>query len=133
MRRMKNKKSPAVRVPAPAPASTVTPRAVARTNTRINAPAAPRDTQISRERIADRAYALWLAAGQPEGRDLEHWFEAQRQLGLDETAASPDNSETHTAATAREVGSEEFPDRLEEDMDEVASPPQQRSATALDL
>jgi len=34
----------------------------------------------SREQIAALAHALWIDRGRPEGRDLEHWFEAERQL-----------------------------------------------------
>ncbi len=30
--------------------------------------------------IAQRAQALWEQAGRPEGRALEHWLEAERQL-----------------------------------------------------
>jgi hypothetical protein len=29
------------------------------------------------EQIAYRAYLLWLADGKPEGRDKEHWKEAE--------------------------------------------------------
>ena len=32
------------------------------------------------ERIRERAYALWEAAGSPEGDDLWFWVEAERQL-----------------------------------------------------
>lgn len=30
--------------------------------------------------VRDRAYALWLAAGRPEGRAEEHWFAARAEL-----------------------------------------------------
>ena len=35
---------------------------------------------IYQEQIADRAYALWQARGGEHGRDLQDWFEAERQL-----------------------------------------------------
>lgn len=44
--------------------------------------------------IRDRAYALWQNAGSPDGRELEFWDRAERELaeesGLDtsETAAT---------------------------------------------
>jgi hypothetical protein len=42
------------------------------------------------EKIQDRAYALWEKAGSPEGRKLEFWRQAERQLaeeaGLDISA-----------------------------------------------
>lgn len=43
------------------------------------------------QRIRDRAYAIWLDEGCPEGRDAEHWFQAERAI-LAETAAIPDRS-----------------------------------------
>lgn len=37
--------------------------------------------------IRDRAYALWIDDGSPEGRDDEYWYRAERELseetGLD--------------------------------------------------
>jgi hypothetical protein len=38
------------------------------------------DSPISHEQIALRAHHLWEERGRPEGRDLEHWLEAERQL-----------------------------------------------------
>jgi hypothetical protein len=32
------------------------------------------------ETIRDRAYALWVEAGSPEGNDWQFWHEAERQL-----------------------------------------------------
>ncbi|MGD9726115.1 MAG: DUF2934 domain-containing protein [Nitrospiraceae bacterium] len=34
----------------------------------------------TRERIAERAYALYEAAGYEHGRELEHWLEAEREV-----------------------------------------------------
>lgn len=31
--------------------------------------------------IRERAYALWEAAGRPEGCDLEHWLQAETMVG----------------------------------------------------
>lgn len=33
-----------------------------------------------REEVARRAYALWEAEGKPEGRQLEHWLQAEREV-----------------------------------------------------
>jgi len=38
------------------------------------------------QRIRDRAYQIWKAEGQPEGREAEHWERARREL--DESAAA---------------------------------------------
>ena len=32
------------------------------------------------EQIARRAYALWQAEGQPDGRHEEHWYRATREI-----------------------------------------------------
>lgn len=39
----------------------------------------------SHEQISERARSLWEERGRPEGRDLEHWFEAERALRGDDT------------------------------------------------
>lgn len=35
---------------------------------------------IEHEKIRDRAYQLWDRAGQPEGREQEFWYDAEREL-----------------------------------------------------
>ena len=37
------------------------------------------------ERIASRAYELWLQEGCPDGQDTRHWLEAERQLKSETT------------------------------------------------
>lgn len=32
------------------------------------------------QRVRERAYAIWLTEGQPEGREADHWNEAEREL-----------------------------------------------------
>jgi len=32
------------------------------------------------EAIGIKAYEIWISRGQEQGRDQEHWFEAERQL-----------------------------------------------------
>ena len=34
----------------------------------------------TQDQIARRAYEIFIERGQPEGRDLEHWLEAEKQL-----------------------------------------------------
>lgn len=33
-----------------------------------------------REKIAERAYQIWLASGKPNGRANEHWAQAEKEL-----------------------------------------------------
>ncbi len=35
---------------------------------------------LTHSEIANRAYELFLAAGAPHGRDLEHWLQAESEL-----------------------------------------------------
>ncbi len=53
--------------------------------------AAPQDSSASpsqdwgagaarEEKIRERAYAIWLDQGQCDGRDQEHWQEAEREI-----------------------------------------------------
>jgi hypothetical protein len=37
-------------------------------------------TGPSWEAIETKAYEIWMSRGQEQGRDQEHWFEAERQL-----------------------------------------------------
>jgi len=40
------------------------------------------------EQIARRAYALWHAEGQPDGRHEEHWYCAAREIAAEDSAGS---------------------------------------------
>jgi hypothetical protein len=51
-------------------------------------------------RISEHAYRLWEQEGQPADRALDHWVEAERQLG-DSEASGPNQGEgNRTAARA---------------------------------
>jgi hypothetical protein len=57
-----------------------------------------------REEIEHRAYEIWEREGRPAGRDIEHWFAAERQLlGADQQV-----TQTPTGA----VRSEDLADAL---------------------
>ena len=32
------------------------------------------------QRIRERSYQIWEQEGRPEGRDLDHWLQAEREL-----------------------------------------------------
>ncbi len=32
------------------------------------------------EEVRERAHAIWLAEGMPEGREVDHWLRARREL-----------------------------------------------------
>ena len=40
-------------------------------------------------RIRERAQRLWEAEGQPEGREVEHWLEAEREVMAEDGLGEP--------------------------------------------
>ena len=74
------------------------------------------------EQVAALAYAIWLDRGRPEGRDMEHWLEAERQLrGIVEPLVDEDRLDPDIARAAR----------IEREMDRVVGAPPPRSPTSL--
>lgn len=63
-------------------------------------------TAPTHEQIAARAYEIFIERGRPQGRDLEHWLEAESQLRASSQAngsgpairTTPDNGGSQTAA-----------------------------------
>ncbi|MFT3973992.1 MAG: DUF2934 domain-containing protein [Amaricoccus sp.] len=55
-----------------------------------------------RESVQGRAYSIWEDEGRPEGRDLEHWLQAER-----ETAGEAGETVDEAAATAPDAASPE--------------------------
>lgn len=57
------------------------------------------------QRIRQRAYELWEVAGKPEGREAEHWAEAERQLAAEDFSAgnpeATDPKQTENVETVR--------------------------------
>jgi Protein of unknown function (DUF2934) len=50
--------------------------------------------------ISDHAYRLWEKEGQPSDRALDHWVEAERQIGAAETSGPNEGEGNRTAARA---------------------------------
>jgi len=51
------------------------------------------------EQITQRAFEIYRQRGCPEGKDLEHWLEAERQLSA-EAPGAPNEMSTSTAETS---------------------------------
>lgn len=47
----------------------------------------PRSTNVTPDRIAQRAFELWQRDGCPEGKSMEHWLAAERELNSGKTSA----------------------------------------------
>jgi hypothetical protein len=56
------------------------PVPVARTRASSAPEAAGPGAGASWEQVSHRAFELWQQAGQPQGRDLEHWLQAEEEL-----------------------------------------------------
>jgi hypothetical protein len=44
---------------------------------------------LKHEEIAAKAYQIWEAAGQPQGCELKHWLQAERELSAGQAKVSP--------------------------------------------
>ncbi|HEX6011558.1 MAG TPA: DUF2934 domain-containing protein [Geminicoccaceae bacterium] len=53
------------------------------------------------QKIKDRAHRLWEDEGRPEGRELEHWREAERQVLAEEAAEWRPEAPDDASADAR--------------------------------
>jgi Protein of unknown function (DUF2934) len=40
------------------------------------------------DKIAQRAYELWEKSGRPEGKETEHWFQAEAEINRNQTPRS---------------------------------------------
>jgi Protein of unknown function (DUF2934) len=48
----------------------------------------------TQDQIRARAYQLWKAAGKPEGREDEFWYQAERELRSDPSNNPDEKSDT---------------------------------------
>ena len=48
----------------------------------------PNDVTREADRVRDRAYQLWEQSGRGEGRDVDHWLEAEREIGSGKSTGS---------------------------------------------
>lgn len=89
----------------------------------------PKSLPATREQIEALAHAIWVDRGRPEGRDLDHWLEAERQL----------NGEVRRPLAADEIPADASalePDaaiegKVERELDEITAPAKPRSPTSL--
>jgi hypothetical protein len=53
------------------------------------------------DRIRARAHELWEADGSPDGRHVDYWLQAERELTAPAPKASPNEGEGNRSATRR--------------------------------
>ena len=63
----------------------------------------------AQEAVRVRAYQIWEAEGRPDGRDLEHWGQALRELGVHAHLIDPLSSADSVLAILSRVNIERFP------------------------
>ena len=87
---------------------------------RLRSPQEERDTamgQASEEDIRRRAYELWVAEGQPHGKDRDHWEQATREVGADTEESAEGDKPKATIGTMRATAEP----AAEEAMEEIAT------------
>ena len=61
------------------------------------------------DQLRSRAYQIWESEGRPQGRDLEHWLEAERELEAEDRKPRPKKEEAGLeAARAYNRDAQEF-------------------------
>jgi hypothetical protein len=79
-------------------------------------------TEPTQDQIEVLAHAIWVDCGCPEGRAMDHWLEAERQLrGVIEPLTDPDRLDPDTAPAAR----------IDRQLDRIVGAPGPRSPTSL--
>lgn len=66
----------------------------------MSAKIVPSVERPSHDRIAEAAYHIWLKEGRPDGRDLEHWTQAETQLIADRMQEAATTAPPQTVAGA---------------------------------
>lgn len=93
------------------------------------APAAPSAPPPTREQIEALAHAIWIDRGRPDGRELDNWLEAERQLRGEVTV--PEAVDDIPATDQALDSDRAVQTRVERELDRVTGQPQQRSPTSL--
>jgi hypothetical protein len=56
-----------------------------------------------RQQISEKAYRLWQTEGQPQGRDLDHWVQAEREVSGSTQANEGEGNRTAARAYNRKA------------------------------
>ncbi len=59
---------------------------------------APKDAEVLRKRMEERAYALWEGEGRPHGRHLDHWCQAEAETTVSADTGPIPNTQKQSAA-----------------------------------
>lgn len=86
-------------------------------------------TDPSPEQIAALAQAIWIDRGRPEGRELDNWLEAERQLKGD--VRQPISADDLPASNEALDPDRALDTDIEREFNRVVSPARPRSNTSL--
>lgn len=50
------------------------------------------------DRVRERAYHLWQESGGQPGREMDHWLQAEREVGAGDASAPPKKAKAAAAA-----------------------------------
>jgi hypothetical protein len=81
------------------------------------------------EQIEALAQAIWIDRGRPEGRDLDNWLEAERQLRGE--VRRPVATDDIPATDRLLEPDREATNEIDRELDRVVRQPEQRSPTSL--
>src|SRR5262245_43377320 len=66
---------------------------------RTNTTSTSASNQPSAESISRRAYEIWEQQGRPDGSDLQHWLQAEQELGANSTPQPTSRTQAPEADT----------------------------------
>lgn len=92
------------------------------------APSPSRSTPTP-EQIGALAHALWIDRGRPEGMDLDHWLEAERQLKGD--VRDPLAADELPASNRAPDPDRALETDIERELEQMIAPPERRGITSL--
>ena len=62
------------------------------------------EQQATVQRVRERAYALWVSEGMIDGRDLDYWCAAEREVAVAESPKAPARKPATKARKIPRVG-----------------------------
>ena len=90
-------------------------------------------SNVSRETVEERAYMIWREAGCPDGSSLQHWLQAEQELGVLPAGGEDPMVTLHQLAVEAQAGGDGLPsdEPLARSVDE-AVPAAERLPTGAD-
>jgi len=78
-------------------------------NENFSTDASQSSSRPSAENISRRAYEIWEHEGRPEGNDMHHWLQAERELSQRHPTSGGPDGQTSASINARQQASDTRP------------------------